>query len=1144
MWARAFDKDLLPGIVTLDRMSSTIEEEASWMAASWIAPAKRAQQPRPYDAIRDVFTETPSAWQPSPRVAREEPPPAPPMAADTTGLSCLADPALHPEPPAMQPAKFDTPATDSGYASAFNPLLLSAKPGRADDSLSPPALPWENGGVGGGDDDVRTMHTYSAATTMAQADARHYVSELSSEVAKRLGQQHANLKYVMADRTALSELIKAFGIEIGRESPSQTNLDIMYFVHKYHRQIALQLESLFSYENGEALTNHDDPDKMSLMEKMRLWNNKADSDEGPSLSSDDLFEGIEDDEDEGINHTGFSAHSSVIRKSTALHWLVSGLQKRSSLDWGGEQVPGTVAANGIRRKILEALPSRKISRKRLPQEHQVSFRLLDEDYMSDLPPQKWETRPDAIIITECAGRTQATTIEQYLNQAWPRSGMRIFQLLQEATRNARLSPKSGILATCVSAEAVLPDNNRLRVTVTGFGGIIVMAAGSAHALADYGEQLGWLSAALRPKKVQNPYSHYTPCLVIRQHPEPNRRTYINIHTDYDPRPGVPHFLKGPMGQPEGVVVVCGFPIRRQPEGYCGFETTLPFLLGAGYRKVNLDGRPSLEQDQKDTLTLIRRTDEGVFLWADRRCVSRGCWAADAANWRRNDRDELESARHIILDCRSSCTIEGLPPVPRLGDEVETSGYRSNVGPCDQADSDEPGILDEESKGDHDVDMELPDNASLQAEFQEDLACSTDSDIDSDMLSVSDPSDSASTLDCLSPVMPLLRAAIVRRLVSGYQAVVNGTAPGSGVTASTGPPVSTSSSGTPFMRRKRGRGQSGNDDNEDDDDPSSRRNGKRLKLPSSGKEPQRVLACPLWKADPSKHRRCFAFDLRRIRDVKQHLKRVHRPEHYCRRCSTIFKNRESLAQHVYNPAGLSCPISTQLDGISDDQQEQISKKSKRNLSEEQQWFVIWEILFPGRPRPTSAYREAGISEDLCSFREYCRAYGDTLLDEELETLTPTAGDALPGFQGLATEERCSILRWAFREAVELAFGDWISDRPLDGRRRGDEAGPALTASATPAGCSLADSGVASMTTTQLSVSHHSLDALPSEGNTSVVGDLMSGQAGFTRESRGSPPELEPWPVREDVPGFEPLPVGNYDEDFSNMLYFPDRSGLEF
>ncbi|KAK4043520.1 hypothetical protein C8A01DRAFT_43644 [Parachaetomium inaequale] len=90
-----FADDALGAAATIEA-----EEEAARMAA-----AKRAQPSRPYDAIRDVFTDTPSARQPSPPAAQDAPPPLPPLtAADTTGLSCLADVALQPEPTMTQPA--------------------------------------------------------------------------------------------------------------------------------------------------------------------------------------------------------------------------------------------------------------------------------------------------------------------------------------------------------------------------------------------------------------------------------------------------------------------------------------------------------------------------------------------------------------------------------------------------------------------------------------------------------------------------------------------------------------------------------------------------------------------------------------------------------------------------------------------------------------------------------------------------------------------------------------------------------------------------------------------------------------------------------------------------------------------------------
>jgi hypothetical protein len=132
---------------------------------------------------------------------------------------------------AMDLSESCVPITDSGYASAFNPVLLDAQPGSLGEKLSPSAEAPEGEG-GASEDDART--TYSAATTIAPAGSRYYISELSHEIFKRLGQS-LNLRQVADRPKALPELIKAFCIWIGREFPSQTNRDIMYFVHRHHR---------------------------------------------------------------------------------------------------------------------------------------------------------------------------------------------------------------------------------------------------------------------------------------------------------------------------------------------------------------------------------------------------------------------------------------------------------------------------------------------------------------------------------------------------------------------------------------------------------------------------------------------------------------------------------------------------------------------------------------------------------------------------------------------------------------------------------------------------------------------------------------------------------------------------------------------
>ncbi|KAK4158415.1 hypothetical protein C8A00DRAFT_10898 [Chaetomidium leptoderma] len=82
------------------------DEDAARMAA-----AKRTQTSRPYDAIRDVFTENPPARPPSPPPAVQETSPTPMAAADTASLSYLADVAdlaLPLGPAATQPAPVES----------------------------------------------------------------------------------------------------------------------------------------------------------------------------------------------------------------------------------------------------------------------------------------------------------------------------------------------------------------------------------------------------------------------------------------------------------------------------------------------------------------------------------------------------------------------------------------------------------------------------------------------------------------------------------------------------------------------------------------------------------------------------------------------------------------------------------------------------------------------------------------------------------------------------------------------------------------------------------------------------------------------------------------------------------------------------
>ena len=190
-------------------------------------------------------------------------------------------------------------------------------------------------------------------------------------------------------------------------------------------------------------------------------------------------------------------------------------------------------------------------------------------------------------------------------------------------------------------------------------------------------------------------------------------------------------------------------------------------------------------------------------------------------------------------------------------------------------------------------------------------------------------------------------------------------------------------GSPF---ERGKGKGG--EGEQDGDGDTPRNPDKKRRATDG-EPasHRTLACPFWKYDPyTKYRSCGAYTLKRIRDVKQHLTRRHTPTLYCQVCYVIFQERDRLEEHIETRSCSRAPGS-QLDGISPTTDRILRGRANPKLSTEEQWFDIWSLLFPDKPRPFSPYNDPVLSADIGDFREYWQNHSHDALDDiigELES----------------------------------------------------------------------------------------------------------------------------------------------------------------
>lgn len=193
-------------------------------------------------------------------------------------------------------------------------------------------------------------------------------------------------------------------------------------------------------------------------------------------------------------------------------------------------------------------------------------------------------------------------------------------------------------------------------------------------------------------------------------------------------------------------------------------------------------------------------------------------------------------------------------------------------------------------------------------------------------------------------------------------------------------------------QKRQRHDKGNSGESEDERSAPHSKRSKVSQPKGIGRP-RFLACPFWRLDPVKHWGCFAKKTRTISYVKQHLSRQHSADFYCQRCYKIFSDAEIRDRHVLSVWCAPRDPSAILEGVSHDQKTQLSRKSKGSM--EDQWYAMWNILFPGRQQPSSVYIDSDQSEDFCRIREFSQREGVTILRDELRTsgivLRPKASD---------------------------------------------------------------------------------------------------------------------------------------------------------
>jgi len=170
---------------------------------------------------------------------------------------------------------------------------------------------------------------------------------------------------------------------------------------------------------------------MSLIDKMSMWNSK--SGQVPSLiSKDEFFEGVDDDDEGLLFQNDANSLNQAVLETTAYKWFLATLAKESTLQWG-------TSGSGIRQTILDNLSTGKLSKRRSPNVHEVTFHLEWVYHMQAILSEELRDPDrlyhDSIIATGTALEAQGLTIKQYLLQTWPTIGLQLFEVLQRMSGN-------------------------------------------------------------------------------------------------------------------------------------------------------------------------------------------------------------------------------------------------------------------------------------------------------------------------------------------------------------------------------------------------------------------------------------------------------------------------------------------------------------------------------------------------------------------------------------------------------------------------------------------------------------------------------------------------------------------------------------
>jgi hypothetical protein len=340
--------------------------------------------------------------------------------------------------------------------------------------------------------------------------------------------------------------------------------------------------------------------------------------------------------------------------------------------------------NRIKAQILDGLPSQhKVSRRISPQAYAIAFE-VDWDPLVFVKEQNYtenacEAIRTAITLTGNYRDAQALTTEAYVKQVWADYGLCVLRLILDVIaaggqiRRCKSVYASMLIALIMIAS--LPDRTNLTASLRqqeNSRQLLVVAEGTVDAVAEVGQQLAWMGAALRSSLSSDKISTSEPYIdtVKTEGPaldgslvQANLRIGFRL-TDKrlcDPYRSGHCWIKA-FKNP---VLVKGFPILRRHEDKLGLEVPVEIMARlVDTQSVHLFGSKLFVKGFA-AMFASRGVANDFMLW-HYSYVPDGihiAYSTDEAPGNESDAlYKVKTARHIVGWCSESQCLAGKPQI--------------------------------------------------------------------------------------------------------------------------------------------------------------------------------------------------------------------------------------------------------------------------------------------------------------------------------------------------------------------------------------------------------------------------------------------------------------------------------------------------